>query len=337
MLQNDPDAVENLAESHALYRYYVYGITIDSEIELALPKHGHGDLGQIEVRTAPAYHFHQVIRDLPLEQIDGSWYQFGRLQDRSSYVRWEGVGEFLISSAGHSITGRQFHEAHEESFQIYLLNQAISFALVKRGFEPLHATTVSVNGGAVVLLGESGYGKSSLAACFLDAGHRLLTDDLLILQPSLSGITAYPGPPRIKLYPKLARRFLANPANGTSMNSRTKKLILSLNGKGSTDPIPLKAIYTLTAPREVFRKQRVRISVLSPRESFLELVKNTFNYRIVNSDRMERQFRATSQLVDVMLVRKISYPRVLAELPAVRDAILADLNSESGQPGRCES
>ena len=81
------------------------------------------------------------------------------------------------------ITGRQHDEAQEESFQVYLLGQALSYALVNAGFEPLHATAIVVNGGAVVLLGSSGFGKSSLAACFLEAGHRLLTDDLLILRP----------------------------------------------------------------------------------------------------------------------------------------------------------
>jgi hypothetical protein len=319
------------------YRYYVYGITLYSEIELALPEHGRGDLDQIVLWTAPASHFREASRELRLQQLGGSWYQFGRLPDRSSYLRWQGVGEFLISADGHRITGRQFDDAQEESFQIYLLNQAISFALVKRGFEPLHATTVIVNGEAAVLLGDSGYGKSSLAACFLDAGHRLLTDDLLILQPLERGFLAYPGPPRIKLFPKLARRFLANATNGISMNSGTKKLIFPLNGNGSVIPVPLKAIYALTPPRQVFRKQPIRMFALSPRESFLELVKNTFNYRIIDPDRVERQFRAMSRLVDVIGVTKISYPRVLAQLPAVRDAILADLNTASGEVAICEN
>ena len=55
---------------------------------------------------------------------------------------------------------------------------------MKSGFEPLHATVVVVSGEAVAFLGESGYGKSSLAASFLDSGHQLLTDDLLILRAS---------------------------------------------------------------------------------------------------------------------------------------------------------
>jgi hypothetical protein len=220
-------------------RYYVYGITLHSDIPLALPTDGSGELARIELRTAPAAYFSDAQRELPAEQDSGSWYRFGHLPDHSSYVRWEGVGEFLVSAGGHQITARQFDEASPESFQVYLLGQALSFALVKCGFEPLHATTVVVNGEAIAFLGESGSGKSTLAACFLEAGHGMLTDDLPILKKIAGVFMAYPGPPRIKLYPELARRFLGNASNGVAMNSETRKLILPLGM--SPAPAPLES------------------------------------------------------------------------------------------------
>ena len=67
----------------------------------------------------------------------------------------------------------------------------------------------------------------------------------------------------------------------------------------------------------------------------MALVKNTFNYRVVNSARLERQFKQTAQLVSTIPVKKLSYPRVLAQLPAVRDAILADLNSADEEQAAC--
>ena len=67
----------------------------------------------------------------------------------------------------------------------------------------------------------------------------------------------------------------------------------------------------------------------------MALVKNTFNSRIVNSARLERQFRQTAQVVSAMPVKKLSYPRVLSQLPAVRDAILADLSSAGEQRAAC--
>src|SRR5213080_1250086 len=154
-----------------------------------------------------------------------------RLADGSSYVRWDTVGEFLVSPDGLQVRCRQFDLASTESFQVYLLGQALSFALVNRGFEPIHATVVVVNGEAVVFLGDSGFGKSTLAAPFVSAGYPVLTDDLLILQPGTDRVLAYPGPARIKLFPKAARRFLRDAASGIRMNPDTEKLILPLDRK----------------------------------------------------------------------------------------------------------
>lgn len=329
------------APSHAgrisAYRYFVYGITLHSEISLTLPEQGYGKLGQIELRIAATPHFFSsAARSLPRQRNSESFYQSSFLRDGSVYVRWKGVGEFLISADGCRITGRQYDEAHRESFQVYLLGQALSYALVKRGFEPLHATAVVVDGEAAVLLGNSGFGKSSLAACFLQAGHRLLTDDLLILRPSAAGVMAYPGPPRIKLFPKLARRFLGGATSGIAMNSGTKKMILPLDQtRTATGPVRLKAIYALLPPRSTNHRQAVRIAVLPPGESFIALVKSTFNYRIVNPARLERQFEAATGVVSALAVKKVLYPWVLDRLPAVRDAILADLNSSTDQQAAC--
>jgi hypothetical protein len=311
------------------YRYGVYGIFLRSEIPLPLPEHPDSALAEIELRTAAAGWFADVARDAEIHEFDSSWYQYARLQDWSSYARWADVGEFLVSSDGKTIVCRQSNQASGESFRVYLLGQALSFALVKQGFEPLHATTVVVNGEAVAFLGDGGFGKSSLAACFLAAGHRILTDDLLILRETSKGILAYPGPDRIKLFPRVARKFLGEAASGVTMNPFTRKMIVPLSRRHvCMRPVPLRAIYAIAAPREVFRKQAICIEPLSPREAFFELVKNTFNYRIVDGERLERQFIATERLVGAASLQKLSYPRTLDRLTAVRDAILCDLRRE---------
>jgi hypothetical protein len=310
------------------YVYGVYGIALHSSIPLPLPCLEHGELARIELRTASASFFDDAIRYLHLEQRSGSWYEFGRLEDGSSYARWRGVGEFIVSSDGRRIFCRQLDEATTESFQVYLLGQALSFALVKSGFEPLHATVVVVNGEAVAFLGSIGFGKSSLAACFLDAGHQMLTDDLLVLRPGATRVFAYPGPPRIKLYPKMAHRFFPDTPTRVRMNPETAKLIVPLEQKRSCSrPVPVKAVYCLAGPREVFPKQSIRFEALSPREAFLELVKNTFNRRIMDADRLQRQLDKTARLVSILPIGKLSFPRVWNQLPSVRDTIISSLRA----------
>src|SRR5262249_12262526 len=208
------------------------------------------------------------------------------------------------------ITCRRADRSSAESFQVYMLGQALSFALVKQGFEPLHATVVVVDDRAVAFLGESGYGKSSLAACFLEAGHRLLTDDLLLFQEARSRIVAYPGPPRIKLFAKIAGRFLDRAASSAPMNADTVKLVLPVEEhRRWTAPVELRAIYSLAAPRDACRSEGVTSDALQRRDAFVELVKATFNRRLVTPDRLARQFDAMTRLTDLVPVRRLAYPR----------------------------
>jgi hypothetical protein len=320
-----------LTESRGLaHTYGVYGITLRSPIPLALPEYPAEGLAEIELQLRNADYFSEAIADVPLQWSRYSTYLYAHLKSGESYVRWEGIGEFLVSGDGRLITCCPAREAHEESFQVYLLGQALSFALVKHGFEPLHATCIVVEGQAVAFLGDSGFGKSTLAAYFLSAGDRLLTDDLLLLQERPSGFLAYPGPPRIKLLPDMARKYLGGVAGGVPMNSAGSKLILPLDReKICESPILLRAIYGLFPPQDMPDIQAVEFRPLSSRESFLELSSNTFNYVITDGARAIRQLKETARIVNTVPVKRLLHPRSLGTLPSVRQAIIKDLRENS--------
>ena len=152
------------------YLYTLYGITLRSDIPLALERQNGGGDAAIEIRTEPASFFRQALRGASFPEGLQDWYQYTRLEDLSSYACWKGLGEFLVSKDGRQVHCRKFRGALSESFQVYLLQRALSFALVKQGFEPLHATAVVVNGQAIAFLGKSGFGKSVMATSFLGDG-----------------------------------------------------------------------------------------------------------------------------------------------------------------------
>ena len=211
-----------------IHRYGVYGISLRSEVPLSLPEAEEPNLLEIGLSVGQPSMFSKAVDGATLRPTPTAWYRHAHLRDGSTYLRWDGLAEFLVSADGFRITFGWIGAASWEAFQVYLLGQALSFALVKRGHEPLHATSVVVDGRAVVFLGRSGFGKSSLAACFLRAGHQLLTDDLLMLREGPEGFTAYPGPPRIKLFPDMARRHLGERATGPPMNLKTEKRVIAL-------------------------------------------------------------------------------------------------------------
>ena len=321
------------------HRYCVYGIVVLSDTPLALPECTQKDgLGQVECLNAPASFFFAATQAVGGVAPPDAWYRYAVLHDGSTYARWDTIGEFVVAADGSRITCRRLEESSLESFQVYMLGQALSFALVRQGFEPLHATVVVVDDQAIAFLGDNAFGKSSLAACFLEAGHRLLTDDLLILRESRNRVIAYPGPPRIKLFPKVARRFLGlTAASRVQMNADTNKLILPIDEhRRCTRPNGLDAIYALAAPRDACRSPGVSIETLPPREAFMELVKGTFNRRLVSQQRLERQFDFAARLTNLIAVKRLAYPRAIDRLHDVREAVLADLTRDVRSAPRVE-
>jgi hypothetical protein len=321
-------------------RSCAYGVSICSELPLPLPEM-RGPTGtalfELEIRASNESLAGVIPEGVTLQRNPLSGFDFGQFPDGSSYVRWDNIGEVLISKNGRSVICRALGQITSESFHVYLLGQAFSFALVKNGFEPLHATAVVIAGQAIAFLGDCGFGKSTLAAAFLQAGDRLLTDDLLVLGKTAQALFAYPGPPRIKLFPRMARRFLGENASGVPLNPKTQKLIIPLDdSRVCADAVPLAMIYVLAPPDEVAGRD-IRIVSISQREAFVTLLASAFNYVISDPERLRRQFEAAQALANTRIVRRLSYPRSLECLPLVREAILSDLCAVKSELAPCEA
>lgn len=303
------------------YEYQLYGFSIRCEIPLTFaeqPAHGGPE---VTLFLAPAEWFAPFIADLEFAPGSDAWYQHAPLADGSDYLRWQNLFEFLVSPDGRSVACRKLERASVESFQTYLLGQVLSFALVKQGHEPLHATAVVVNGRAVALLGDCGHGKSTLAASFVEAGHQVLTDDLLSIREIGKTCHGFPGPPRLKLFPEVARRFLPRQADGVPMNPDGAKLIVPLEPhQVSARPLPLHALYILDRS-----ESGISLTDLAGTQSLLELIRGTFNRRLTNPGRLRQQFIHAQWLVSRVPTRRLAYPRDMDLLPHVREAILADV------------
>jgi hypothetical protein len=313
----------------ASYDYALYGLRIRSDIKLTLgglPVKGAAD---VELFEGSQQQFADIAAQFELD--DSSWIHHEELTDGRSFIRYDGLFEFVVEASGTRIFYRLLSNVPMESFQTYILGRVLSFALVKMGYEPLHAATVVVDGKAIAFLGASTFGKSSLATCFVASGFPLLTDDTLRLEEKDGQYVAFPGPPRLRLLPKIARSYLGGTSSGVVMNPRERdarapKLIFCLSRSQSyAKAAPLGAIYVLTGPRSVHRKQRIAISSLTPLQALMKVVSFTHNDGLAGSDRLTRQLEAARRLIDSVTIRSLSYPRILASLDEVKDAVLEDL------------
>lgn len=309
--------------------YSLYGLWLRSQWPLPYPEGTEAGFSEVELVKGPASLFFGMAQEALIESNPATWFQHVCLRDGSTYLRWTGLFEFLISADGLRIACRPLNGASQEAFHTYLVSQVLSFALVKQGIEPLHATVIVVNEQAVGFLGDCGFGKSSLGGSFLQAGYPLLTDDLLVVKEESREFYAYPGPPRIKLFPEIAKSLLGERVKGTPMNTLTPKLIIPLDQHRShRAAAPLKALYVLTRSGAGSSCKRVMIRRLSQRRAFLALLRNTFNPVIIERERLKRQFKMATLVASKVPINLLSYPRILASLPSVREAILSDLGRD---------
>jgi hypothetical protein len=90
----------------------------------------------------------------------------------------------------------------EHISRIFIRTMALSMLPLAKGMLPIHASCVVRNGRGVIISGESGVGKSTLAMACIQHGFQLLADDAVFLRRDTSGLTLAGFPCEIRLYPE---------------------------------------------------------------------------------------------------------------------------------------
>lgn len=310
-----------------LHRYSVYGVGITSEWPLAFPPPLDHTSHVAEVAFVGGsdedFSGVEVLRD-----PSDPWFESHVCPDRSTYVRWSGLYEFKIDADGSRVACRCLNGGDQTVLQNFLFGPALSFALVQQGLEPLHAAAVRVDEGAIGFLGDCSFGKSTLLASFLQAGHRLVTDDLLMLVASGDHLTALPGSGRIKLHPDSAAAFLDARERGEPLNALTVKKSFPVDdARVQRSRLPLKHLYVLPAPDDRRDVTSVRIVPLSQAALFQALLKNSFNVEILTRERLERQFAGAARVAGGVAGFLLQYPDGMHHLPLVRQRIVDHVRS----------
>jgi hypothetical protein len=134
-----------------------------------------------------------------------------------------------------------------------LLGPVLGGLLRLRGTVSLHGSVVEVGGSAVVLLGEKGAGKSTLAAALAASGAAVLADDVAALAESPDGgWIAQPGYPRLRAAPDVIDALGAHALDAGGVISGDRKRYIELSGAGAgapwrfgAEPRPVTAIVEL--------------------------------------------------------------------------------------------
>lgn len=215
--------------------YSLFGLRVSSELPLPEVAPGEG-AAEVAIRLG------KVPDELPDATKRTAQFEVapGRLR-----LEISGVASFLVSH-GNEILIEPAAGAEESEIRVFLLGSAMGALLQQRGFLPLHASAVESRGRAVLFAGDSGLGKSTLAAAFHAAGHRVVADDVTAVRVGDDGVpVAYPAYPELKLWADALDKLGLDAAGLPMPRPQVDKSRLPVDDFGAADPLPITDIYLL--------------------------------------------------------------------------------------------
>ena len=293
--------------------YRTAGLSIVSSIPLdemcARSTPGRPDLIVERMGEGPADEFATGTAHLfDVGEIGSPWMEVRR--GPGGYLtRWPGQLDVVIPNDGSRLMVCERGPV-EDSIARLILCQALSFALPSHGREGVHAAAVEIEGHAVVLMGESGRGKSTLATALCARGARLLADDVSVLRVSDEGLVVVdPTTHRTWLAHEVAAEMTGS--NG-SHSPRVHKVPVDAQNPGQ-DPYPVGAVF-------VVRYQNgapLLGDPLGKLDAFRAILSNMFNLVVRTPERARRQFQIATQIADQVPIREIRWEPG----PSVADAV----------------
>jgi len=151
-----------------------------------------------------------------------------------------GVGDFYVRK-GKEVTFSIHPGADEGWVRLYLNGQVAVALLHQRKILSFHASSFDYDGRGVMVLGESGAGKSSLTASYVLSGAGLLTDDVtpVVLIDTVPNIRPLHGSIRIRKH--TAEQLDIDPRKLMDAEAGSEKKYLKVGAREVAD-IPLHLI-----------------------------------------------------------------------------------------------
>lgn len=301
--------------------YCVYGLTLISDTKLTLPEARAGRGGASKIVRFETTEAQNLPSASDVTPDPDQWFQQTVCGDGSVYMRWKDLFDFLITVDGARVSCRNLSGCAFEFLEAYVMNYAVSSALIQQGEETLHSTVVDIGGRAIGLLGASGAGKSTLASFLRSRGGDIVTDDMLRITIDEETALAHPGPHRLKLFQEPAGLFLPGASTSGRWSPVGGKFIYDLGDPAQIRPARrLTALFHLQAPRQP-DDRRVVLERLTGLDRFQTIGGSTMNNALQTRARSERHFRFVNRLATMLPVFRLTYPRTFDAFDEVADNI----------------
>lgn len=302
--------------------YHLFGLNIVSEIHLPGPK--------------PAVNVPDVT--INYGTVPGRLVN-PRISEKGEVLSIQfGVGEFLLRVAGVAayyvaggcrITVQPEPDVETERVLIFLTGSAIGALLYQRGLMVLHASAMMVNGKCLAFTGDSGMGKSTLAAGLHRRGHAVLADDLCALSLDKGLPFVSPGFSRLKLWGASLKKIgcPSRPLERVRWDDGRDKFFLPVD-MGNAISVPLNTVFVL----ETSENRQIDIVQIKGMEKIDALIQNTYRYIAVNGfDLKKKHFQQCCSIGSNIEVNRLIRPREGFWLEELMDCIETYVSGEQNE------
>jgi hypothetical protein len=294
--------------------YTAFGLQIASEPELPGLLPGNGS-AEVTIR------FGRVPEHLP-EPHKGKGVAY-EINDDSFLLNVPGVAKYLVNHGNEIVIDKQ-NGADDHDIALFTINTPIGALLYQRGYLPLHASAIAVNGGCAIFTGISGAGKSTLFASFHQHGFHVLSDEVCAISLSPNGEPyVQPGVAYTYLWRDVLD-FMGKDVNKLRhRNNNPEKYKLHIEERFCQEALPLKRVYVLATKNT----PGIEIEEIKGTDKFLPVKQNAYRPRI--GKEISNPAAAFMMHVGIgkhTVVKRVSRPRDIINIDQLRELIIKDMD-----------
>lgn len=233
------------------------------------------------------------------------------------------LARFRIEFAQQVVRLVDAHPSSDQDTIDHLVDDHIAPRIIAAaGHLVLHGSATVIGDWLAVFLGNTGAGKSTLAASLHASGHRLLGDDAVVITESSGQLMGEPVYQSLRLFHQSIDQVFGGKVGTSAMAFYSDKVHVALD---DVDPamancVRLGAIYVLGD-----RETGVSLDRIAPADACMALVENSFALDPHDPAAAAQRMAQAASLAAAIPCYELAYPYDFSLLSEVRAQVIASL------------
>ena len=291
-------------------RYKAFGLTFKSDIELP-------PLINLESQKA------DVIIEIGEVSKTGlvapnSIKPYCQIAKNQLWLHVPDIAWFHVTNGNHILVEPE-KNADLQSVRLFLLGSCIGAIMYQRNRLVIHGNAIRFGDGCVIFAGNSGNGKSTLAAAFHKRGYEILSDDLSVIDEH---IHVQPSYPQLKLWHDTAQKLDIDISGLNRIRLQVDKYAYPITNSFCDSPLPIKAVYILNTHNQ----DKFEFAPIKGVDKFHPLKNQSYRSHYLEGLGLKAEhLKLCGQVANNIDITRITRPKEGFKLDELVDLIEADI------------